>query len=271
MQGVYHPGNPIRDRHTMRTFFVIIILTLALGAALARALEPLTFVADEWCPYNCTPGDEHEGFVLDIVRRIYGEAGYEVRYKSIPWTRALHEVRQGTYDAAIAATGNEAPGLVYPVEACGESDNAFYTRIGSPWRWTGVQSLASMRTAFIRDYDYGDSFVQFLADNKDSPMVTFSVEDDALARNLRILAHGRLDIVVADVNVGRYTIRAMGLDDVVEFNSQENIPEPVYVAFSPQRKDARRLAELYDEGMDRLRASGELAAILARYGLVDWK
>lgn len=255
----------------MRTFFLFLVLALAFGAGPARALEPLTFVADEWCPYNCAPGEDPVGFVLDLVRRIYGDAGYEVRYKSIPWTRALHEVRTGTYDAVIAATGNEAPGLVYPVEPCGESDNAFYTRIGSPWRWAGVQSLASMRTAFIRDYDYGESFVQYLDEHKGSPMVLFSVEDDALARNLRLLARGRIDLVVADVNVGRYTIRAMGLGDVIEFNSREGIPEPVFVAFSPRRKDARRLADLYDEGIDRLRASGELAAILARYGLEDWK
>ena len=253
----------------MRTFLLFFLLALVPGPA--RALEPLTFVADEWCPYNCTPGAEHEGFVLDIVRRIYGDAGYEVRYETIPWTRALREVHSGTYDAAIAATGNEAPGLIYPVESCGDSDNAFYTRIGSSWRWTGVQSLASMRTAFIRDYDYGDSFVRYLHDNKDSPMVIFSVEDDALARNLRLLARGRIDMVVADVNVGRYMIRDMGLDDTIEFNSKENIPEPVFVAFSPQRKDARRLAELYDEGIDRLRSSGELAVILASYGLKDWK
>ena len=255
----------------MRIFFLLLLLALPLGPGAARALEPLTFVADEWCPFNCVPGDEHEGFVLDIVRRIYADEGYEIHYASIPWTRVLREVRSGTYDAAIAATGNEAPGLVYPVESCGVSDNAFFTRIGSPWRWTGIQSLANIRTAFIRDYDYGGSFAHYLDERKNSPMTTFSVGEVALAKNMRLLAWGRIDLVVADVIVGRYTLRTMGLDDVIECNGRENIPEPVFVAFSPQREDARHLAELYDQGIDRLRASGELATILARYGLVDWK
>lgn len=235
--------------------------------------EKLTFVADEWCPYNCAPGMEPEGFAVDIARRIFEEAGYEVVYQTMPWTRALLEVTQGRADAAIGVSGNEAPHLIFPVEPCGMSDNAFFTEIGSKWRWDGIQSLRRMRTAFIRDYDYGDGddFHDYIRDNKNSPWIHLGKEDDALPRNLRLLARGRVDVVVADVNVGNYLLKAMGLEDAIKLNSQEHLFTPIYIAFSQAHANGRMLADTYDTGIDKLRASGELARIMSRYGLANWQ
>jgi len=40
---------------------------------------------------------------------------------------------------------------------------------------------------------------------------------------------------------------------------------------SPKHPQAKRLAELIDEGIARLRKSGELKTVMGRYGLTDWQ
>lgn len=255
----------------MRTILVLLTIALLCPVPTSSAQETITLVADEWCPYNCTPMSKHEGFMLDIARRIYTAAGYAVEYRIMPWTRALHEVDQGTADGAIGTSGNEAPHFVFPVEPCGMSDNGFFTRTGSAWKWEGLASLETVRTAFVRDYDYGDHFTRFLESHRKSPMIHMGVEGDALSRNFRLLARGRVDVVVADINVGRYITKMLHLESTVELNSQENILDPVYLAFSPRLPRSRILAGLFDEGIDKLRASGELDRIMSRYGLQDWK
>jgi polar amino acid transport system substrate-binding protein len=47
--------------------------------------------------------------------------------------------------------------------------------------------------------------------------------------------------------------------------------DPLYVAFSPKSPMSREHARVLDEGIAAMRASGELAALLKRYGLQDWR
>ncbi len=44
----------------------------------------------------------------------------------------------------------------------------------------------------------------------------------------------------------------------------------VSIAFSPAKPDSRRCAEILDQGITEMRASGELGKILAKCGLTDW-
>ena len=44
-----------------------------------------------------------------------------------------------------------------------------------------------------------------------------------------------------------------------------------FMGISPKRRDADKLAALFDRGMNKLRKTGQLKAIMGRYGLTDWK
>jgi polar amino acid transport system substrate-binding protein len=43
-----------------------------------------------------------------------------------------------------------------------------------------------------------------------------------------------------------------------------------YMGISPKRPDSRKLTELFDQGMKKLRDTGRLDTILSGYGLKDW-
>jgi polar amino acid transport system substrate-binding protein len=88
--------------------------------------------------------------------------------------------------------------------------------------------------------------------------------------NAANLALGRLDGIIEDPYVMQHIIAKQKLKDKVVLAGCGE-PTPLYVAFSPKLKNARKLARLFDDGLVELRRNGQLAKILAKYGLNDWK
>jgi len=248
-----------------------LLLLLALLCALAHpaAGHTVTIAADPWCPYNCEPGSEREGFAIDAARLIFAQVGLAVDYQLLPWTRALAEARTGRLDAVVGASRPEAPDLVFPDEEIGYSDNGFFVRADMPWTFLGLESLRGLRVALIADYDYGEDFVAVVSQVPGSPGVVITQGNDALERNFRMLASSRVDVVVSDVAVGLNFLTDFAEKNAIRFAGAQGDADPVYIAFSPAQPRAEEYARVFAEGWRALRASGQLAELLARYGLTD--
>ncbi len=63
--------------------------------------ETFTVVADFWCPYNCEPNAEPEGFGIDILRQAFEAKGITVEYILKPWDQALGVVESNQYHAVM--------------------------------------------------------------------------------------------------------------------------------------------------------------------------
>ncbi len=92
----------------------------------------------------------------------------------------------------------------------------------------------------------------------------FVAGDDALQKNLAKLLAGRVDVVLDDGNVLRSKIAALGLEGKVKV-VQGPRSTPLFIAFSPASPEAADLAKILDRGIEKLRANGGLATIMARY------
>jgi polar amino acid transport system substrate-binding protein len=251
---------------------LLVLLALLLAPAAPAPAQGPTLAADPWCPYNCAPGEDRsggEGFAIEAARLIFARAGLEVDYQILPWTRTLLEVRAGRLDAAVGASRPEAPDFVFPDEPIGRSDNGFFVRSEAPWVYLGPESLRGLRIALIADYDYGEPLASLAAELAGSPGVVVTQGNDALERNFLMLACGRVDLVVCDVAVGEHFLKNFPGRDAVRFAGAQGEPDPIYIAFSPARPRAREYARIFDQGWRELRASGELRAILERYGLKE--
>ena len=82
---------------------------------------------------------------------------------------------------------------------------------------------------------------------------------------------GRIDVVVEAEPVFRYEAAELGVSDQARYAGEAAPPEAVYIAFSPAIDNAGEYAQVLSEGMETLRASGELQRIMERYGLTDWR
>lgn len=244
---------------------VVAALAVLLSVATARA-ETITLVADQWCPYNCTPGDERPGFLIEIARKVFAEQGFTVDYAVVPWARAIRDARAGRYDAIVGAIRSEAPDFLYPDGSGFRAGTQAFVKAGSAWTYTGPASLEDQTLGVILDYSYGAATDAYVARHRgDEKRVQTTTGEDALERNVAKLLQGRVSVVLEDPAVMRFFLdRTRQAAAVVPAGALDSTE--VFIAFGPNGARAAENARLLSDGMRRMRASGELARILARYG-----
>ncbi|GAA0782326.1 transporter substrate-binding domain-containing protein [Roseibium denhamense] len=241
-------------------------MAIMFSSAAVRG-ETLTFAADEWCPVNCAPGSEKPGYMVEIVTAILEPLGYEIRYQQINWARALLLTRNGQFDGVYAGTPEEAPGFVFPDAPQGEYTIGLFVRAADPWTYTGPQSLEGRSAGLIIDYSYGEAIE---ADLQRYSEITYTGGARALEQNIRTLDRGRLDLIVEDINSFAYKAAELGLTDA--FRLEETFTrDSLYLALSPAKPGSQTIAGHLTAGMQELRSSGELEAIMRKYGLTDWE
>ena len=232
----------------------------------------ITLRADPSCPSNCEPGSDHPGYDIELAQKIYGKAGYQVDYKLLSWSRTVVEVRNGSIDGFVAGIKDDAPDFVFPEEPAGVLLNGFATRKGSGWTWKGVKSLDGLVLGIIPDYQYFPELKSYIETHANDPkLVQGMAMMNATELNLKKLAVGRIGVTCDDISVLSYNVKQLNLADKIEVGSPVGEPTPNYIAFGPNNPRAAHLAKLWDEGLRRMRASGELKTILDRYGVKDWK
>jgi len=233
--------------------------------------ETITIVADDWCPYNCEPGSDSPGYIVEVAREIFTSAGYRLEYKYVPWARALKEVKKGTYDGAIAATPKELPNAVFPDEKLGYYANDLIIRNGDKWQFNTIDSLSQVKLGAIKNYNYGKSLDTYIETNKNTFSVQVLTGNNAVERNLNKLLQNRIDVYLEDRNVAFYTAKKMDILDKIAIGGTEGKPISMYIGFSAANPESKKYAHLLSEGIKKMRKSGQLAKILKKYGVSDWK
>lgn len=248
-----------------------LVMWAGLGVAGAARADTITVRADEWCPYNCavgaSAGDGRPGYGIEVAREIFAAAGHHLDYALSPWTRSLEDCLHGTIDAVIGAAPVDSPDLVFPAEPIGVWDTTFVVRKGDPWRYDGAESLDRVKIAGILGYIYREPVNEYLTAHR--KQVDLISGQRPLDQNLRKLVARRIDTTMESRMVLDYKLKVLGLADRLDFAG--GTPSgPIYIAFSPKNPGSRAYADLLDQGIRRMRASGRLAEILASYGLRDW-
>ena len=236
--------------------------------------EKIVFVNDSspYCPFTLC-GQGKDGFVLDIVNAIYQAKGFTVVIKNVPWNRALSMASDGEVDGILGTAKSSAPNLIYPKTEVGQLKAAFFTLKTNPWTYQDIKSLDAVHLGLIQGYGYGDTnpeLANYL--NTHSAQIDWIATSDALSHLLMMMEARHVGATIEDETVATYVLRAVGkqaLFKVAGHYAHNTVK--AYVGFNPKHANARQLAQLFDDGMVDLRRSGKLAAILARYGVSDWR
>ena len=250
--------------------FLALILPLAgIGPLLvssARA-DVIELRADPWCPFNCTPGSAAPGFMVELAREALAPFGHEVRYAQLNWSRSLVKVRSGEITGLIGTDPSEVPELIFS-PPLGQSQEALGFRRGELREITRISELAGLRLGATRDYDYYTTEVlaQIAARSPEPGEIQLLSGNDALARNLRKLLAGRIDVMVEEHSALLYQLQQQGLQDQVVLLPHAQ-SSPLHIGFSPRHPRPAFYVRQMEQGLATLRRSGRYRAILARYGL----
>jgi len=240
--------------------------------------DTITIKSDEWCPFNCEPGSDSPGYMIEVAGIIFQKAGHELKYENMPWSRSIDQARKGNIDAIPGATKGEVPDFIFPEEEFGASMTYFFVKKGTSWKFKDVSSLASIRIGVQDDYEYGGMVDEYIEKNRNTMNVQVVKSDDPVTLNLKKLIKGNIDAYPEDKLVFLYNAKLMGVLDQVEEAGMIPIVEKedfeatkIYLAFSPMNPKSVEYAKILSDGIKEMRASGELQKVLDKYGLKDWK
>jgi polar amino acid transport system substrate-binding protein len=237
----------------------------------SKGARLLRIVADDWCPVSCEGSDgAPAGYAVDLARAVFSAAGYDVQYSVQPWARALAETRKGSAQVIVGTLVSNAPDFIYPQETIGTNTNVFFTRADNSWQYQGMASLDSIVVGVANEYVFGEPFDSYVLDQRDNgERLQVIHSDDPVMQAFSLLDAGRIGTYLDDRMVVRWTARQANVPlELREAGTVSSIP--LYVAFSPADARSRELAQIFDAGVRRLRASGKLAEILAAYRINDW-
>ena len=257
----------------MKKFMLFLAMTAVLTAFIETSpthADVITLVADEWCPYNCTPDTDHPGFMIEIAQYAFEQAGHTIVYATMPWARAIQKTRSGKYDGIVGAGREETPDFIFPGHELGLAAHAFFVKRGASWKYAGLESLEQISLGVTRGYSYGNLYEIYIQPNEANvERIQIVSGETALMQNIRKLMLERVDAIIEDRTVFEYYLHQTKTPNRFSEAGVAYL-EKVYIAFSPKNPDADKYARILTNAMMALRVSGKLTAILEKYGLHDW-
>ena len=251
----------------------LLFISIAFLIGTFAHADTITLVSDPYPPYVLDSSDGN-GFVMDIAAKAFEAMGHTAEYKNIPFKRGIKGVEEGKFNGALAISKGAREKFIYPQETLGAFQNKFFKTKGKAWMWKGnVDDLKTISLGFISGYEFGgEEFKNYIEDHKsDSKIIQMATGDDALQKNLKKLALGRIDVLIDDEMVVRYTAKELGLSDKIEdagaYTLADQEIEWVSIGFGKSNPKSQEYIEAFDAGMKKIRESGELDRILKKYGL----
>ncbi|MCH8499961.1 MAG: transporter substrate-binding domain-containing protein [Marinobacter sp.] len=232
-------------------------LWLLAGTAWA-ADEVVLAVEDDWAPYAAVlaPGQEPEGFAVDIVRAAFNSQGITVRLLAVPFNRCMFMAATGRVDGCFNATITTGNLEVYHWHQTPmfREALAIFGLAEAPHDGVTLADLSGKRVAYTLGYTYPTELMQ----RED---VTFhGVQSDELL--IRMLVAGRVDYILLNEMPGYLRLLdmpdAQGRVHKVGTISMDGF----WIAFS--REDSERsqsLAERFERGLAELKDSGRYASM----------
>lgn len=237
----------------MRFLFTILMASWMAAVPLqAKDLGTVRIITPEWAYYTQKDGS---GLYQELWRQIFEPAGvrYKVQYAlSGRCEIEVQEKRSHAYPGVYAGD----PGFIIPKWHIGVDLITAVFKKGAIDKWTGQKVMENRRVGWERGYRFDKTGVVTVRVKK--------VEFNRLASALQMLVMDRVDIILDYPQAVDRFVRELGISDQVEILPDVIHGPKYYMGFVASEK-GRALARIWDEGMERLSASGELQALYRKY------
>lgn len=246
-----------------------LLATVFCMVFVVNADTKISLAVTERCPYICAENAVNQGVLIDIVKSIFNKTDVQVEIQYFPMKRAMHMLNNNGVEGVIGILQRNAPRLVYPEKSIGQVQYLMYKSEKSDWLYTGLNSLKSQILGVEVGKSYGivDSYIQRHA--KDKHLIYQHYGESSTANLIKLLENGYIDILLEDKNILDFHTKNMTNGKLKQGGT---IPsDHLYIGFSPSNNQAQEFADLVTSGLIDMRKTGELAKILATYGLSDWE
>ncbi|WP_100641659.1 substrate-binding periplasmic protein [Alteromonas facilis] len=260
----------------MNTLKVIIIFLLLvalkiewMGSAYAQDTteKVVKIAAIDWCPQICPQDPSQNGYVLDIVKRVFEGSAYTLQIDYFPWSRAIQYVRQGKYQVLLSPAKKEAPDLTYPQFPIGTQQMCFISLKDFDWYYQGLESLAGVRVLIATDTSVEELNSFVLSHPSQVAFIPYS--DTFITRAIEMLEKDRVETFMFTLHSSQYVAKQDG--KYAKLKVVGCVSEaPIYFALSSSDEvieEALELQTFFDSRIKQLILEGDVDDIMQAYEL----
>ena len=238
------------------------ILSLAIAAAAFSsvcAAEVINQAIGEWPPF--TSEKDAKGKLLEkVVTEAFKLEGIEVKYGYYPWKRSAAMVEEGQADGSFPWSKiPEREKLFQSATSPVMTDESVYFHPKSvAFDWNSLDDLKKYKVGATIGYKH-----ETVYKNKGIAAESVPSEDT----NFKKLAAGRLDVYETSKEVGYALIAKTLTPDeakLITHHAKASEQNDYFIFFSRKNPNAKALADKFDSGLKKLKASGAYAKIFAK-------
>ena len=236
-------------------FFVFFCLEVTGNTA------ELKFTTQEFPPFSYQIGGVVSGPASEIIRAICHEMSYKCSIKSLSWTRAQIEVKQGKAHGMFVIGWNEnrAQWLHYSLPIV-KTQYGFFVRKNDPLEYKNPDDIKGYHIGVYGPSNTAKSLEKIKAKVKD---VTVDISPNTEI-SFRKLSDGRVNAVYSNKAVGHSLISKLRLKNVRYAGLDKNLK--YYIGFS-QRYNNLEIINKFNDTFKALYAKGVIHQILSMYNM----
>ncbi|WP_166261843.1 substrate-binding periplasmic protein [Marinobacter salicampi] len=240
----------------MKFPFLVLFLILSGGTATAGTIS--LAAEDDFFPYSAEVDGELVGFVPDVALAAFDAVGVDVEFRVGPYSRALMLVKSGQIAGGFTGAiddSNEAQ-FYWHETPLSSVRLAIWGRAGAGYKDLTAEDMEGRKVAITRGFFYTDAID---ANEKVEKVVAPSDKS-----TLKMLALGRAEFALVTEKIGQ-AITESSNDPLLKDSLKivgviEEVP--LYAFFSRTHPDGEKAAQLFQQGLERIIASGEYDRIL---------
>lgn len=233
----------------------LLLVSLLSCCALFAQAETLVAIDNANPPFMYQEGEQPRGLYPLMLQAIFARAGEPLEIRPMPWKRAL--LRGANGELGIAGIYQNTRRLeVFDYSApLFEEKLLLYVRKDKLFAFHQLTDLYGKNIGVIRGWSYTEAFDQAVREGH-----VRTEEGGADEGNLRKLASGRLDAVLAIELAGQQLIQQPGLENLMA------LPEPLsinatYLVFAKQARQ-QELLQRFNRALHDMQADGSLQVLV---------
>lgn len=242
---------------------LLLLVSLLFLSVPASATQTLVAASDFWPPF-IDSNNPTDGLSMEIVRAAYKTQGYDIKIVYLPWARAEQGADSGVYDLLPDVWYTEARAKTLLYSTAYLTNTVKFIKVkGDPFEYNGLESLKGKVIGTIREYNYGDAFLN------DSSFVREEV--DSFIANIKKLLHKRIDLTLEDELVCKVAILQNDptMLDKIEFSKNPLSFNPLHIASGLKNPRHKEIIAAFNKGLDAIKVNGIYDAILKKYGILN--
>lgn len=216
--------------------------------------------SDIWKPYAI---NDNSGLGVEILEEALKTQNLIIKHNSKPWKRALEDIVFKEADLILNIwKTQERESMFLFSKPYGINSLKFIKRYKHVFEYENLNSLNGKRIGIMHGYGYPNYFLKYKKIKLD--------ETNSLKHNLKKLAISRIDLVLEDELVAKYTINEFSnkkFKDKFQIVKNPLITYFLYAGCLKENPNCNELLNKFNKGLELIKNNGKFEEIYQKYGI----